>query len=226
MSDDPDRDDFPDLPVEDRGDGRGVVVSVRALTALLAAVAAGVGVSVAASWQYGLLVGWMVGATVFVIWMWVALWPMDAYSTARHAVREDPGRALTDLLVVLSSIASLIAVGVLLLADNEGNARAALSVGSVALAWSSVHTVFATRYARLYYAGPDGGIDFNETGPPRYTDFAYLAFTIGMTFQVSDTDLKSKDIRATALRHALLSYLFGTVIIATMINLVAGLARR
>ena len=67
-------------------------------------------------------------------------------------------------------------------------------------------------------------MDFNQDDPPRYTDFAYLAFTIGMTFQVSDTNLKTSEIRATALRHALLSYLFGSVILAATINLVAGLA--
>ena len=67
-------------------------------------------------------------------------------------------------------------------------------------------------YARLYYAGPDGGIDFDGDAA-HYSDFAYLAFTIGMTFQVSDTDLTSKAVRRTALRHALISYLFGAVIV-------------
>ena len=98
-----------------------------------------------------------------------------------------------------------------------------MTVGSVALAWASVHTVFTTRYARIYYTGPDEGVDFNEDDPPCYSDFAYVAFTIGMTFQVSDTDLKTKEIRATALKHGLLSYLFGAVIIAAMINLVVSL---
>jgi uncharacterized membrane protein len=54
-------------------------------------------------------------------------------------------------------------------------------------------------------------------------DFAYLAFTIGMTFQVSDTNLTAKPIRRTALRHALISYLFGAVIVALVINIVASL---
>jgi len=72
-----------------------------------------------------------------------------------------------------------------------------------------------------YY--PDGGVNFNQDAPPRYLDFAYLAFTIGMTFQVSDTDLQTGSIRATALRRALLSYLFGAVILATTINLFSGL---
>jgi uncharacterized membrane protein len=52
-----------------------------------------------------------------------------------------------------------------------------------------------------------------------------LSFTIGTTFQVSDTDIGSKQIRRTALRHAWLSFPLGVVIIATSINLVSGLAK-
>ena len=81
-----------------------------------------------------------------------------------------------------------------------------------------------SRYADLYYT-QDGGIDFNGDDVPDYRDFAYLAFTIGMTYQVSDTNLQTKAVRRTALRHALLSYLFGTAIIAVMINVVASIAR-
>jgi uncharacterized membrane protein len=83
--------------------------------------------------------------------------------------------------------------------------------------------VFTLRYARTYYSEPTGGIDFNEEDPPTYLDFAYLALTIGMTFQVSDTNLTSKPIRRTALGHAMLSYLFGAVIVALVINVVASL---
>ena len=98
-------------------------------------------------------------------------------------------------------------------------------MASVVLAWAVVHTVFSLRYADLYYEGEPGGIDFNEDDPPSYSDFAYLAWTIGMTFQVSDTDLKTQAIRRTALRHGLLSYMFGALIIATTINLIAGLGK-
>jgi uncharacterized membrane protein len=103
--------------------------------------------------------------------------------------------------------------------------QAAVSVAGVAAAWATVHTLFTTRYARLFYQWPIGGVDFNEDDAPQYSDFAYLSFTIGMTFQVSDTDLTTKVIRATALRHALLSYVLGVVIIAATINLVAGLGK-
>jgi hypothetical protein len=91
------------------------------------------------------------------------------------------------------------------------------------LSWSLVHTVFTLRYARTFYSKPQGGIDFNEDDPPTYLDFAYLALTIGMTFQVSDTNLTTKRIRRIALAHAAFSYLFGAVIVGLVINVVASL---
>ena len=183
-------------------------------------------------WSFAPLVGWDVAAGVMVFWTWLTIWPMDAEQTAEHAVREDPNRPTTDLLLLCASVASLLGVGFVLVAGGNSNGvtrglLVALGVATVIASWSVVHTTFTLRYARLYYTGEDGGIDFDEDSAdgPQYSDFAYVAFTIGMTFQVSDTDLTAKLIRATALRHALLSYLFGVVIIAVMINMVAGLAK-
>src|SRR5204862_1896418 len=96
---------------------------------------------------------------------------------------------------------------------------------SVVLSWTVVHTVSALRYARAYYSDPPGGIDFNEADPPTYTDFAYFAFTVGMTFQVADTNITSKAIRRITLHHALLSYLFGAVLLGLVINVVATLLK-
>ena len=47
-----------------------------------------------------------------------------------------------------------------------------------------------------------------------------------MTYQVSDTGVTSRRIRRSVLRHALLSFLFGTVIVAVTINVVAGFVQR
>ncbi len=69
-----------------------------------------------------------------------------------------------------------------------------------------VHTVYTLRYARFSYSGSDGGVSFNQDEPACYADFAYPAFTLGMTFQVSDTDISDTAIRRTALKQALLSY--------------------
>jgi uncharacterized membrane protein len=89
-----------------------------------------------------------------------------------------------------------------------------------------LNTVFSLRYAEEYYRGPDDGIDFGGAPPsdrPDYRDFAYVAFTIGMTYQVSDTNLRNRGIRRSVLFHAFLSYLFGVIIVASAVNIVAGL---
>ena len=193
------------------------------------ALAAGVITGLLGAWPYAPVAGWAAAAATFVVWAWAgAIAPMSPAQTAAHAVREDPGNAASDLIVLIAAVVSLAAVGFVLIQASSatGSAQswlAAAAVGTVALSWAAVHTLFTLRYARLYYTGADGGVDFNQKIPPRYLDFAYLAFTIGMTFQVSDTNLQTPAIRATALRHALLSYLFGAVILATTINLITGL---
>jgi uncharacterized membrane protein len=193
-----------------------------------AGVVAGLVAGLTAGLPFALLAGWDVAALVFVVSAWWVIAPMNAAQTRHHATRENPGRAAGDVIVLLSSVASLGAVGIVVAQAHadHGTIRdvlAALSVASVALSWLTVHTLFTLRYAQLYHAGPDHGVDFNQDTAPRYADFAYLAFTVGMTFQVSDTDLTTRRIRAAALRHALLSYLFGAVVLASMINLVVGL---
>jgi uncharacterized membrane protein len=179
-------------------------------------------------WQGAALLGWDLTAALYIIRVWATVLPMSATECSEHAVREDPSLALADTVIVVAALAELASVGLILVkvASAHGGMKAfLLTVGvmSVILAWGAVHTMFSLRYARIYYTGPDGGIDFNEKSPPDYADFAYLAFTIGMTFQVSDTDLTSKTVRRTALRHALISYLFGAVIIGLIINVVASL---
>ena len=201
----------------------------RLLVMLLVGVVVAVAVAVFGKWVFAPVAGWAAAAAVFNAWVWLAIGHMNATQTATHATREDPSRASTETLVLWATVISLAAVGLVLgEASSAKGAAAGLLAGgaiiSVALSWLLIHTLFTLRYALLYYDGPDGGIDFNQDDPPRYTDFAYLAFTLGMTFQVSDTDLKTHPIRAAALRHALLSYLFGAVILATTINLVAGLS--
>ena len=94
---------------------------------------------------------------------------------------------------------------------------------TVILSWAVVHSVFALRYAHEYYTEPIGGIDFKNPDPPDYRDFIYVAFTVGMTFQVSDTDVQSRTVRRTVINHALLAYLFGAVILALTVNIAATL---
>jgi len=181
-----------------------------------------------APWAVAVLGGWDTDSAIFLLWVWLSIGPMDNDQTATHARAEDVSRAAADLTLLSASVASLLAAGYTLLdaGHRQGTEKGlliGLTIASVTLAWATVHTVFALRYARLYYANPVGGIDYHVDDQPDYRDLAYVALTIGMTFQVSDTDIQSKAIRRTALRHALLSYVFGVVIIAITINLVATL---
>jgi len=217
----------------------GTVRPVRASPASAAARiagAAGAGVltglvaATVTAWHVALVAGWDGAAVAFTAWVWLSLWGRSASETCSLATREDPSRPAGDLLLLGASVASLLGTGLTLVeaANSRGGEKAALvglATASVALSWFVVHTVFMLRYARLYYADPEGGIDFPGDEAPTYRDFAYLALTLGMTFQVSDTAVTSAEVRATALRHALLSYLFGVCIVGLTINVVAGLLK-
>jgi len=201
---------------------------LRIFVAFLAGAAATAGVLLAGGDSFAFDVGWVVLCAVYLLWVWLKIGRMDSGQTSHHATRENPNRSTSDVLLVVAAIASLLAVVVVLseAKNAQGVGKELLSllgVLSVAMSWFLVHTLFTLRYAVLYYTGEDGGISFNQKQPPRYLDFAYFAFTVGMTFQVSDTDITGPEVRATTLRHALLSYLFGAVVIASTVNLIANI---
>ena len=210
---------------------RAGLADIRAGVATLFGVAViAVALGAGASWSVAVLVGWEVAATVFLGWVGRTIVKMDASETQGIAARED-SRVAAEELVVAASVFSLVAVGFVLVAaghaaPNRRAALTALAVVSVLLAWAAVHVVYALRYARLYYTAPVGGISFPDNAPPDYVDFAYVALTIGMCFQVSDTDLAARRTRHTALQHALLSYLFGAIFVATTVNSVAAVLNR
>jgi uncharacterized membrane protein len=190
------------------------------LAAALAAVAGGAEIAV--------LLGWAVAASGLLFWVWRISWPRGAEGTKRLA-EEEGLTHVTDTVVLVAAVASLAAVVEGLVRsgtrDALGVATVVLGVLVVILSWALVNTVFALKYARLYYAGGDGGIDFGQQEPPAYSDFAYVAFTVGMSFAVPEIPLVDTQIRKVGLGHALLSYLFGTVVIAVAVSLVANLGQ-
>jgi uncharacterized membrane protein len=201
--------------------------SQRVFTALIIGLIIGLLTGLYVSWKYALLVGWDATTIVWILWTAISLRDHDAQKTANLAIREDPGKTAVDTLLVLASVVSLVAVVVLLAQAGHQSGLVRLEeVGfgllSVVLSWTVIHLIFSLRYASLYYKNR-GGINFNGKQAPGFIDFAYLAFTIGMTYQTSDTNIERREIRQTILRHALLSYLFGTAIIASAINLIVSL---
>ena len=173
-----------------------------------------------------LLIGFIAFGLVFCVpLLWVVM-RSDAPATKRFIDDEDPTRSATDLITVIASLASLGGIALMLAGSGTSHTFEALTtILTVGIGWLLVHTTYTLRYARHWYNAEPGCVDFEGEKEPRFSDFAYLSFTLGMTYQVSDTDLKSAAIRKIVLRHTLLSYLFGTVIVAATINLVAGLAK-
>ena len=204
-------------------------VAVRILVAAALGVAVALTVGQMAGWRFA-LTGWVVTAGVYVVWTRVILGGMDAEQTCRYATREDPTRWVADVVIVSASIASLGGVGYVVVAGSgsgpESLKSAILGILSVAASWFAVHTLFTVHYARLYYSDEPGGINFHDPEPPCFRDFAYVAYTVGMTYQVSDTVIGLRAIRATVLRLAMLSYLLGAVVLAVTINLIAGLGSK
>ena len=219
-----------DPPIRSGAGPRAVSKTARLVASVGAGAVVALGVGLVDAWQAALLFFWVAAAISWVAPVWITVLRLDGEDVGRYATREDPHGATADLLLLSASMAALGAVilGIIKASGAKGGERTLLlaaGIAGIVASWAVVHTVFTLRYAGIFYKGHRGGVDFNEEDPPVYADFAYVAFTIGMTYQVSDTDLVTKAMRHTALRHALLSYVLGTVIIAATINVAAGLVK-
>jgi uncharacterized membrane protein len=182
-------------------------------------------------WEMAVVAGWDAAALTFLVSIWPIILRADAAHAAQLATGEDESRGSAAVLLVGASVASLLGVGFALdLAGRQSGPGRVLLIGvavlTVVLSWTVVNTVYTLRYADLHYRSRDAGIAFGDSDgqeQPAYRDFAYVAFTIGMCYQVSDTTVRDRRIRGTVLSHAFLSYLFGVVIVAGSVNLIAGL---
>ncbi|MFJ5266063.1 DUF1345 domain-containing protein [Streptomyces sp. NPDC088387] len=192
--------------------------------AVVLGTAVGFAVGLPTDGALGLLAGIAATELFFVVAGWAVLWPMDADATHRNARREDFRPVAEELIVVAVALCGLFAIVLLLVRGDSGtdHAAAATALCGAFLAWAVLHLMYAARYAYMYYEAA-GGIDFNSDEPPAYRDFFYFSYNLGMTYQVSDTNVTSSRVRAVVLRHTLLSYVFGTSILATAINLVVGI---
>ena len=140
----------------------------------------------------------------------------------------------------------LLIVGVILVAvwveltANAGLLHRSLSLGLASLtlimAWLFANTLFALHYAHNWYLpgqpDKDGkptdrkGLKFPGDSPePDYWDFSYFAFVIAMTFQVSDVQVTSKQMRRLALVHGLVAFFFNIAVVALSVNLVADVLK-
>jgi len=183
-----------------------------------------------------LILAWNGFALTAIVLDWLKILFAEARTTVRTAKLQDTGRTAIFFFVIAAAVASLFAVLFLLGSAKELHGRALSghvlgAAGTVVCSWCLIHTIFALHYAYVYYQKCDAdldseggeGLQFPGDEPPNFLDFAYFSFVLGMTFQVSDVQITSSRIRALALVHGMLSFLFSTVILALAINVASGL---
>src|SRR5690348_3917912 len=205
----------------------------RAITVLIAGLIVAVILLPFVTWGMALAGGWNAAALTFLLTTWSIIVRADSSRAPQLAAREDETEGSARALLVGASVASLLGAGyVLHLAGRHSGAPRVLLIGAavltVVLSWTVINTVYTLRYADQHFRSTPGGIEFATEGGrqhPSYRDFAYVAFTIGMCYQVSDTTMRDAQLRRTVLAHAILAYLFGVVIVAGSVNLISGLFR-
>lgn len=207
----------------------------RVMISLVAAIVTAFATFPSVSWPTAILLTWMVFSLAAIILMWITILSSHPKEVQRIAKLQDSSRAMIFGFVLTASIASLLAV-YFLLKSAKGHSQhesdhILLSITAVFVSWWLVHTIFTMRYAHMYYdtskddgtPRKGGGLQFPDDGLPDYLDFVYFSFVIGMTFQVSDVEISSKQIRRIAWQHGLISFIFNTAIVALSINVISGL---
>jgi uncharacterized membrane protein len=174
--------------------------------------------------MYAPLIGWSAMALMYDALTWYGIWPMNPQQTAANARREIPQNRSIHILLLLAAFASLGGIGLLVFHSQNDLASAAVTLLTVIASWVTVQTIYTLRYARHYYEHDQKVLNFNNDDPPQYSDFAYVATTVGMSYAISDTNAATSDFRKMSLGHALLAYLFGTVFVAALVNILAGLS--
>ncbi len=179
-----------------------------------------------------MMFAWIAFCMVQMAISWLSFTNSSVIETKQHAAIEDGGRPIMFLIVLLSAFGGLLAVFILLaktkeMASTSSWVDVTLSMLGMFLSWLLLHTIYTSRYAHLYYdvknGKPKKGLQFPNDEEPNFMDFAYHSIVIGMTFQVSDINITSREMRKLTLAHSLISFIFNTCIVALTISAVAGL---
>ncbi|MDN3585477.1 DUF1345 domain-containing protein [Pedobacter aquatilis] len=175
-----------------------------------------------------IMLGWDVFCVILISLHWYMFFNTSVSETHLKAKKQDETRGEIFAIVLVSTFAGMLAVVLLLLNQNIKTLDLVIAISGMFLSWALVHTTFAMRYAHLFYGDnktKKGGLEFPNDEAPDFIDFAYFSFVIGMTFQVSDVEISSRNIRRLALLHSIISFIFNTVIVALTINALAGLSK-
>jgi uncharacterized membrane protein len=181
------------------------------------------------------LIGWDLALLLLLSIQWIVISRTNPQVCHARASEDDPGNIGILLVIVLTSLFALAAAVVMLHRPDPlfaGQLYPVIPIMvfiTVAGGWLLISTAYTLHYARLYYGEDDepGGLIFPSGSPDSFTmpddkDFAYLSFTVGMTFQVSDVQVTTSRMRRAILVHALVSFIYNLAILALVINVIAG----
>jgi uncharacterized membrane protein len=180
-------------------------------------------------WRDGAAMAFDAAALVFLVSLVPLLRQCSAAALRQHAADNDANRGIILTFTSLLTIVAMAAItGELKGAQNGDWLPITKLVGTLLLIWAFANSIYALHYAHGFYAadgdsGKDaGGLDFPGTDEPDYWDFAYFAFTLGMTFQTSDVDVTAQAVRKIALLHCFAAFVFNIGVIAFTINVLGG----
>ncbi|NOT18154.1 MAG: DUF1345 domain-containing protein [Sulfuriferula sp.] len=182
-----------------------------------------------------IIASWDLSATVSILLSWLTMSGADASATRNSTLNNRQSSTSILTLVTLAALVSLLALTFLFKLNShvsgiEKALHIALSIIALVTSWLLIHTRYTFHYAHRYYVSGGGkhtkilgGLNFPGSAQPDYFDFAYYAFVIGMTSQVSDVTITSRIMRRITLVHSLLSFAFNMGVLALSINIVASL---
>lgn len=184
-------------------------------------------------WGTRALLAWTVGVAVFLVLAWWLAVEFDPARTRQRTQSQDEPSVVLFLVLLLTVGASLAAIAFMLqqasgMSQRDARLHIALAMLALAASWLFIHTIFAFRYAHRYYqeemqGEADGpGLKFPGALDPDYFDFLYHAYVVGMTSQVSDVNVTSREMRRLTTVHSVLSFAFNMLVLALSINVVAG----
>lgn len=178
--------------------------------------------------EWALILAFDGAAMVFILGC-LPLWlESNAHTIRARAERDDAGRALMLVIMVITLVVVLAAIVRMLSTQGEpivGNLL--LVMATLVLAWVFINTVYALHYSHLYYdqneGGDVGGVGFSGNAEPVFSDFCYLSFGVGMACQVSDQKVETAALRRAVTLHGLFAFFFNLGVLALVVNVLAGL---
>lgn len=187
-------------------------------------------------WATRTLCIWDAGSVSFLGLSWSAMAQATSESIQKAAQRDDEGPFVILSLIGAAACCSFLAIFFMLASSKNAHGATftlhlVVAVVTIVGSWLLLHTIFAIHYAHNYYqqflanSGKEDSkaLDFPGDSLPDYWDFMYFSFVIGMTSQVSDVEINSKSMRRLGLIHGVVSFFYNTGILATSINIIAGL---